>query len=45
MIVYLADKAQFLRDNDHGEIDEIIDERFRERTGRKVGRAELRSWQ
>lgn len=45
VIVYLADKAQFLRDNDHGEIDEIIDERFRDITGRKVGKAELRSWQ
>jgi DUF2075 family protein len=45
VIVYLADKTQFLRDNDHGEIDEIIDEQFRERTGRKVGKAELRSWQ
>ena len=45
VIIYLADKAQFLRDNDHGEIDEIIDERFRDVTGRRVGRAELRSWQ
>jgi DUF2075 family protein len=45
MIIYLADKAQFLRDNDHGEIDEIIDEHYRDATGRRVGRAELRSWQ
>jgi uncharacterized protein len=45
VIVYLADKTQFLRDNDHGEIDEIIDERFRHITGKKVGKAELRSWQ
>jgi hypothetical protein len=45
VIVYLADKAQFLRDNDNGEIDEIIDEHFRDATGHTVGKAELRSWQ
>lgn len=44
MIVYIADKGQFLRDNDDREIDEVIHHRFRAVTGKRVGLAELRSW-
>ncbi|CAD5366927.1 ATP-binding protein [Rubrivivax sp. A210] len=44
MIVYQADKRQFLRDNDDKEIDEVIHLRFQTITGRKVAAPELRSW-
>lgn len=44
MIVYLADKQQFLDDNDHREIDEVIEPAYRKITGRTVGPSERRSW-
>ena len=44
MIVYQAEKHQFLRDVNHQEIDEVIHEHYRARTGRSVGQSELRSW-
>lgn len=44
MIIYLADKQQFLDDNDHREIDEVIKAGYRRVTGGTVGPAELRSW-
>lgn len=44
MIVYEADKRQFLFDNDHRDIEEVVLERFLHATGHHVGRAELASW-
>ena len=44
MIVYEADKKQFLRDNDYSDIEEIILQRYKEVTGKSVGKAEIRSW-
>ena len=44
MIVYEADKKQFLFDNDHRDIEEVVLERFLRATGHPVGRAELLSW-
>lgn len=44
VIVYSADKAQFLRDNDDREIEEVIQHRFFRATGRQVPEAERRSW-
>lgn len=44
MIVYQADKRQFLRDHDDRDIDEVIQARFQEVTGRRVPVAEVRSW-
>lgn len=44
MIVYQADKRQFLHDHDDREIDDVIRERFTALTGSKVPLAELRSW-
>jgi hypothetical protein len=44
MIVYHADKHQFLMDVDTNRIDEIIYERFQERLGQRTSESELRSW-
>ncbi|QJR35219.1 DUF2075 domain-containing protein [Gemmatimonas groenlandica] len=44
MIVYSADKRQFLSDIDEREIDEVIHLRYKTITGRGVGTSELRSW-
>lgn len=44
MIVYLADKAQFLRDSDQGRIDDVIQHGYRKATGMTVALSELRSW-
>jgi len=44
VIVYLADKAQFLSDNDNHEIDEIILGRFIKILGKSVALSERRSW-
>jgi DUF2075 family protein len=44
MIVYEADKAQFLKHNDFDDIEAIIHERFIATTGHRVAAAELRSW-
>ncbi len=44
MIVYQADKKQFLHDNDDREIDEIIRLQFLAVTGKTVGASELQSW-
>ena len=43
MIVYQADKKQFLRDNDDKEIDEVIHLGYQTQTGRRVPKAEIRS--
>ncbi len=44
MIVYSADKQQFLADNDERDIEEVIHRRYRTMTGGRVGDSELRSW-
>jgi DUF2075 family protein len=44
VIVYQADKRQFLADNDDKEIDEVINLRYKTITGRRVSVQELRSW-
>ena len=44
MIVYQQSKAGFVHDAIHHDIEEIILKSFRDRTGRSVGRSEVRSW-
>jgi len=44
MIVYEADKAEFLRHSDFDDIEDIVRSRFIEVTGHRVANAELRSW-
>jgi DUF2075 family protein len=44
VLVYQADKRQFLRDHDDRDIDEVIHACFLEATGRRVPKAEMRSW-
>lgn len=44
MLVYQADKRQFLRDHDDRDIDDVIHACFIEATGRRVPKAEMRSW-
>lgn len=44
MIVYQAEKHEFLRDVREREIDEVILEQYRAKTGRSVGKGEQRSW-
>lgn len=44
MLVYQADKRQFLRDHDDRDIDDVIHACFVEATGRGVPKAEMRSW-
>ena len=45
MLVYVADKKQFLHDCDYQDIEEIIREKFKQTTGKNVAPAEIRSWQ
>jgi uncharacterized protein len=45
MLVYVADKKQFLHDCLHDEIEEIIREKFTATTGKRVAQNEIRSWQ
>lgn len=44
VIVYLADKQQFLSDTEDREIEEIVQARFRSLTGKRVAATELRAW-
>lgn len=44
MIVYQADKRQFLRDHDDRDIDDVIHQHFKQATGKHVPAAEVRSW-
>jgi DUF2075 family protein len=44
VIVYQADKKQFLKDHQDNEIDEVIHASFKAATGHGVGSSELRSW-
>ncbi|HWT18228.1 MAG TPA: DUF2075 domain-containing protein [Variovorax sp.] len=44
MIVYEADKKQFLSDNNDRDIEDVILAKYFSATGRKVPAAEMRSW-
>lgn len=44
MIVYEADKKQFLYDNDHNDIEDVILSRYKAVTGRSVRANEVQSW-
>lgn len=44
MLIYAETKAQFLCHNNDHDIEEVILERFKAATGRKVGPSELNSW-
>ncbi|CAB3861986.1 hypothetical protein LMG26858_02270 [Achromobacter anxifer] len=44
MIVYEADKKQFLFDNDHDDIEDVILSRYKAATGRSVRDSEIQSW-
>ena len=44
MIVYEATKSQFLKDNTDRDIEDVILERFKATTGKRVAIGELRSW-
>ena len=44
MLVYVADKKQFLHDCDFEDIEEIIQSKFSEVTGKRVAQAEVKSW-
>ncbi|MCX5590011.1 DUF2075 domain-containing protein [Alcaligenes endophyticus] len=44
MIVYEADKKQFLQQSDYDDIENIILASFRAATGRRVNDSEIRSW-
>lgn len=45
MLVYVADKKQFLQDCDYEDIEEVIKSKFKEVTGKRVAPAEVKSWQ
>ena len=45
MLVYDADKAQFLRDHDDRDIESVILDRYTAATGHRVAESEIRSWQ
>lgn len=44
MIVYQAEKTQFLLDYDERDIEDVIYAKYQAATHRKVGKAEIRSW-
>jgi DUF2075 family protein len=44
MIVYAADKKQFLHQTDYDDIENVILENFKAATGRRVNDSEVRSW-
>lgn len=45
MLVYVADKTQFLNDCDNSQIEDVIEQKFKAVTGRSVSQSEIRSWQ
>ena len=45
MLVYVADKKQFLHDCDYEDIEDVIQTKFKEATGKRVAQAEVKSWQ
>ena len=44
MIVYQAEKTQFLLDYDERDIEDVIYAKYQAATHRKVAKAEIRSW-
>ena len=44
MIIYQAEKSEFVDHVQHHDIEEIVLDSFWQRTGRRVGREEVRSW-
>ena len=44
MIIYQSIKSEFLKDVNDRDIEEVLLDRFKFRTGHKVGNAELQSW-
>lgn len=44
MIVYQADKKDFLVDYNDRDIEDVIYEKYRAATDRRVAQAEIRSW-
>jgi DUF2075 family protein len=44
MIVYAADKKQFLYQSDHDDIEDVILREFKAATGKRVNKSEIRSW-
>lgn len=44
MIVYEADKKQFLHHTDHDDIEHLIHTNFKAVTGKRVNQSEVRSW-
>src|SRR5690606_33628343 len=45
VLVYDADKTQFLRDHDDRDIEAVILDRYMAATGHRVAESEVRSWQ
>jgi hypothetical protein len=45
MLVYVADKKQFLHDCEYEDIEDVIQTKFKEVTGKRVAQAEVKSWQ
>ncbi|HEX4869230.1 MAG TPA: DNA/RNA helicase domain-containing protein, partial [Moraxellaceae bacterium] len=44
MIIYQAQKSEFLHDVHHRDIEDVIGEAFRARVGHKVGPGEVKAW-
>lgn len=44
MIIYQSIKSEFLKDVNDRDIEEVILDKFKFRTGHKVGNAQLQSW-
>jgi hypothetical protein len=45
MIIYQSNKERFIKDLISNEIHELIEETYKQKTGRKVAINEVRSWQ
>ncbi len=45
MLVYVADKKQFVHDCFYDEIEEVVRQKYTEITGKRVAKNELKSWQ
>lgn len=44
MIVYQATKERFLHDNDHAQIEDLVERSFVQKTGRYASQGEFRAW-
>ena len=45
MIIYQSNKERFIKDLISNEIHEIIEETYKQKTGHKVDKNEVKSWQ